>query len=153
VGSLLAAAHERDEQADARDSAASRRDMAASLRSFLGEETSTEHRAARRASALDRSASRTDRAASKADRASLIDDADTAEKLASGDLSATRRGVITYQLSSDELAEAATERLQAIGFDAATDGGTRVRITLERDEEGVVRRLLEQLDPGATAVV
>jgi hypothetical protein len=62
-------------------------------------------------------------------------------------------GLITYQMSNVELAMAAVERLEAIGFGAKTDGGTRVRITLNADEEGQVRRLLKHLDPCATAVV
>jgi hypothetical protein len=78
VQDVLAAAHERDRQADIRDAAANRRDMTATLSSFLGERTSTEDSSARRASAIDRQASRTDRAASRADRAELAaDDADS----------------------------------------------------------------------------
>jgi hypothetical protein len=62
-------------------------------------------------------------------------------------------GLITYQMSNAELAQNAAERLDAMGFRAATEGGTRVRITLDADEESQVRRLLEQIDPSATAVV
>jgi hypothetical protein len=62
-------------------------------------------------------------------------------------------GLITYQMTRVELANVAVERLQAVGFRAATDGGTRVRITLHANEESLVRRLLEQIDPSATAVV
>jgi hypothetical protein len=60
-------------------------------------------------------------------------------------------GLISYQMSNAELAQVAAERLDAIGFPAATDG-TRVRIALDAHEESQVRRLLEQIDPGATAV-
>ena len=62
-------------------------------------------------------------------------------------------GIISYQMSNAELAQVAAERPYSIGFRAATNGGTQVRITLDADEESQFRRLLEQVDPSATAVV
>ena len=148
---LLVDADRRDMLADGRDMLANRRDMVANIDShFAGEPGGGDSKVLhdRVDAAADRKDSQGDRAASKSDREQLT-------KTEAGDrlLPAARRGLITYQMSNMELAQVAAERLDEIGIFAATDGGTRVRIRLDADEDSQVRRLLEQIDPSATAVV
>jgi hypothetical protein len=152
---LLADADRRDVLADARDMVANRRDMAANIQGLLHGEPGDDSEVLmnRVDAAADRKDARSDRTASRADRIQLTNDESWQSPPPAAGGTGTRTGLITYQMSNAELAQVAAERLDAIGFQAATDGGTRVRITRDADEESQVRRLLGQIDPGATPVV
>ena len=77
VRSILTAADERDERAEARDSASGKRDMAANLEDWLNNSDDDEASEARRLASDDRTHARRDRTTSKSDRHNLADD-DTA---------------------------------------------------------------------------
>jgi hypothetical protein len=74
VQQIIAAADERDDEADVRDAVADKRDQAASLAAFLSSgHTYDETLKARRSAAADRLDSKSDRASSARDRSELTD--------------------------------------------------------------------------------
>ena len=78
AGNILAAAAERDDEADQRDDVASERDRAADLAAFLAADGQSYGDAApaRRDAALDRMHSKDDRASAAGDRDALTQDAE-----------------------------------------------------------------------------
>jgi len=74
IQKLIAAANERDDQADVRDANADKRDQAASLTAFLAADTAFDVTLnARRSAAVDRLDAKLDRTASAQDRSELTD--------------------------------------------------------------------------------